>query len=85
MFNNTKKGSKNYKAIILQAKKSKNKMAATINKTWKISEKYEMIDYYEKTFSFWNQSLLPANVQSPHPRIGNYTLKIFVIADKAGR
>ena len=45
VFNSTKKGSKNYKAIILQARKSKNKPAETINKNWKISEKYEMTKY----------------------------------------
>ena len=76
VLNNTKKGSKNYKAIILQARKSKNKPAETINKTWKISEKYEMTKYFEKTFSFWKLSFLPANLQNLHLQIVNHKLKM---------
>ena len=76
VFNNTKNGSKNYKAIIQQAKKSKNKPAETINKTWKISEKYEMTHYFEKTFSFWKLSLLPANLQNLRLQIVNHKLKM---------
>ena len=76
VFYNTKKGSKNYKAIIQEAKKSKNKPAETINKTWKISERYEMTHYFEKTFSFWKLSFLPANLQNLHLQIVNHKLKM---------
>ena len=76
VFNNTKKGSKNYKAIIQQAKKSKNKPAETRNKTWKIYERYEITQNFEKTFSFWKLSFLPANLPNLHLQIVNYKLKM---------
>ena len=40
-FNNTKKGSRNYKAIVMNATNTKNQPAETINTKWRISEKYE--------------------------------------------
>ena len=76
VFNNTKKGSRNNKAIIEEAKKSKNKPAGTIKKTWKISEKYEMSRYFEKTFSFCKLLFIPANLQNLHLQIINHKLKM---------
>ena len=38
VFDNTKRGSRNYKAILQDAKKSKNNPVETINRNWKIAE-----------------------------------------------
>ena len=41
VFDNTKKGSRNYKAILMSAVNAKNQPAETINSKWRISEKYD--------------------------------------------
>ena len=41
VFDNTKKGSRYYKAILMSAVNTKNQPAETINSKWRISEKYD--------------------------------------------
>ena len=41
VFDNTKKGSRNYKVILMNAVNPKNQPAETINTKWKIAEKYD--------------------------------------------
>ena len=75
VFDNTKKGSRNYKAIIMKAVNTKNQPADTINTKWRISEKYDKEVYMKKTFDFWKVSFLPANLQNLHLKIINHKLK----------
>ena len=75
VFDNTKKGSRNYKAIIMNAVNTKNQPAETINTKWRISEKYDKEVYMKKTFGFWKVSFLPANLQNLHLQIINHKLK----------
>ena len=48
VFDNTKKGSRNYKKILMNAVNPKNQPADTINTKWRISAKYDKGDIHEE-------------------------------------
>ena len=75
VFDNTKKGSRNYKKILNNVVNPKNHPANTINTKWRISAKYDKETYMKKTFGFWKVSFLPANLQNLHLQIINHKLK----------
>ena len=75
VFDNTKKGSRNYKAILMNAVNTKNQPAETINSKWRISKKYDKEEYMKKTFGFCKVSVLPAKLQNLHLQIINHKLK----------
>ena len=76
VFDNTKKGSRNYKKILMKNENLRNTPAETINTKWRISAKYDIETYMKKTFGFWKVSFLPANLQNLHLQIINHKLKL---------
>ncbi len=75
VFDNTKKGSRNYKKILMKNNNPGNKPAETMNTKWRISAKCDKETYMKKTFGFWKVSFLPANLQNLHLQIINHKLK----------
>ena len=63
MFGKVKKGSQRYREILLINKGTLSAPKAKIEKDWKISEKAGRELFYEKAFSFWKNSCLPAKMQ----------------------
>ena len=47
-----------------------------IEADWKISEKQGRENFFEKTFSFWKQSCLPAKIQLMLLKLSNHQIKL---------
>ena len=63
LFENVKKGSQKYRELLLMNKETISAPKAKIERDWKISEKPGREFFYEKAFSFWKNSCLPAKMQ----------------------
>jgi hypothetical protein len=78
VFNATKKGSRNYKKILLSNQTVKNAPAETICTNWNIAAKYEKEDNLKSVFTFWKNPYLPSYLQNLHLQIINHKLKLNV-------
>ena len=76
MFKSVKKGSQKYKMILLKSINTDSAPKRKIGKDWKISEKNERERFFEKAFSFWKWSFLPAKIQLILLKICNHNLKL---------
>ena len=75
-FKSVKKGSQKYKKILLNNFKENSNPKNKIEKDWKISEKQGRERYFERAFSFWKTSCLPAKLQLLLLKISNHNLKL---------
>ena len=57
-----KKGSQKYRKLLLMSKGTPSAPKANIERDWKIREKPGREFFYEKAFSFWKNSCLPAKM-----------------------
>ena len=76
MFSKVKKGSQKYREILLGNKEVKSAPKMKIEADWKISEKQGRENFFEKAFSFWKNSCLPARIQLMLLKISNHQLKL---------
>ena len=76
MFKTVKKGSQKYKTILLKSTNVNSAPRRKIEKDWKISEKTGRENFFEKAFSFWKNSFLPAKIQLILLKICNRNLKL---------
>ena len=76
MFKTVKKGSQKYKKILLKSTNTNSAPRKKIEKDWKISEKTGRENFFEKAFSFWKNSFLPAKIQLILLKICNHHLKL---------
>ena len=76
LFEQTKKGSRNYKNILNAGKNAKIQPMIKMNEIWNTDEKYREGNFYRKAFQFWKTSFLPTNLQNLHLQIINHKLKM---------
>ena len=69
-------GSQKYKKILLKSTNTDSAPRRKIEKDWKISEKNGRERFFEKAFSFWKNSFLPAKIQLILLKIWNHNLKL---------
>jgi hypothetical protein len=76
VFNATKKGSRNYKKILMSNLMVRNVPGETICTHWNIAAKYEKEAYLKSVFTFWKTPYLPIYLQNLHLQIINHKLKL---------
>jgi hypothetical protein len=76
MFSKVKKGSQTYRNILIGNSGTVSAPKSKIEKDWRISEKAGRENFFEKAFSFWKNSCLPAKIQIMLLKICNHQLKL---------
>ncbi len=71
-----KKGSRNYKKILMKNENLRNTPAEAIDTKWRISAKYDIETYMKKKLAFGKSPSYPQNLQNLHLQIINHKLKL---------